>query len=413
MNNLTGANINNLTVIKRSNKSIQALDLPVIANINPRSIYNKIEEFHTFVENENVDLVFMSESWEREEKTLIEVIRLEDHEIISNVHQRKGKGGRPAIIVNKNKYTVENLTNTTINIKWGVEAVWCLLTPKNVSNTSRIKRIVCASIYCKPNSRNKTDLIDHIAEAYNLLSTKYQGGLHFIIAGDTNDLNLTPILNLSPNLLQIVKTPTRLDPVTFVEKLLDPVITTLGAYYQKPQCLPPLDPDPDKNGKASDHRIVLVNPISSINNECSRSTRTIKVRPITQSSIDKMRLWSANQSWKEVIEAESAHDKAHILQTMLVQKFNELFPEKTRKFNSDDQPWISHKLKSMDRLRKREYHKHRKSDKWKMLNSDFKQGVKCAKKNFYKKMMCDIMNKNTSQWYSCLKRMISRSMKIL
>ena len=86
----------------------------------------------------------MSESWEREDQTLHDIIKLESHEIISNVHQRRGKGGRPAIIVNKNKYVVENLTNTTISIKWGVEAVWCLLTPKNVSTDSKIQKIACA-----------------------------------------------------------------------------------------------------------------------------------------------------------------------------------------------------------------------------------------------------------------------------
>ena len=70
---------------------------------------------------------------------------------------------------------------------------------------------------------------------------------------------------------------------------------------------------------------------------------------------------------------------------MLLQKFKEWFPEKTRKISVDDQPWISHKLKIMDRIRKREYHKHRKSDKWQRLNRDFKQNVKCAKQDFYKK----------------------------
>ena len=87
-------------------------------------MYNKIKEFHTFVNEEEIDLVFMSESWEREEQTLHDIIKLKDHEIISNVYQRKGKGGRPAIIVNKNKFIVQNLTNTTINIKWGVEVVY-------------------------------------------------------------------------------------------------------------------------------------------------------------------------------------------------------------------------------------------------------------------------------------------------
>ena len=79
---------------------------------------------------------------------------------------------------------------------------------------------------------------------------------------------------------QIVKTPTRVDPVKGVEAILDPVITTLTPYYQTPQCLPTLHFDPDKNGKPSDHRIVVVRPITSINNQCAKSTRTITSRPI-------------------------------------------------------------------------------------------------------------------------------------
>ena len=138
--------MNNLVVIKRSNKPIQALNLPVFANINPRSVYNKVNQFHTFVDQEEVDVVFMSESWERDDKTLHELIKLENHEIISNVFQRKGKGGRPAIIVNKNKFVVQDLTNTLINIKWGVEVVWCLLTPINATSKSKIQKIACASV---------------------------------------------------------------------------------------------------------------------------------------------------------------------------------------------------------------------------------------------------------------------------
>ena len=138
-----------------------------MANINPRSVYNKVKEFHTFVEQEEVDLIFMSESWEREELTLQEIIKLDNHEVVSNVFQRKGKGGRPAIIVNKKNFDVQNLTNTLINIKWGLEVVWCLLTPKNANSKSKIQKIACASVYCKPSSKYKTDLHDHIAEAYN------------------------------------------------------------------------------------------------------------------------------------------------------------------------------------------------------------------------------------------------------
>ena len=54
-----------LTTIRRSNKLLQALDLPKIVNLNPRSIYNKVDEFCTYVVEEEVDVVFLSETHER------------------------------------------------------------------------------------------------------------------------------------------------------------------------------------------------------------------------------------------------------------------------------------------------------------------------------------------------------------
>ena len=75
-----------------------------------------------------------------------------------------------------------------------VEATWALLTPKNQVN-SEVKHIAVASIYYAKRTKSK-DIIDHICEAYNVLMAKYGEGLHFIIAGDYNRLNIKPILNL-------------------------------------------------------------------------------------------------------------------------------------------------------------------------------------------------------------------------
>ena len=163
------------------------------------------------------------------------MIKIDDFKVISNVHQRTGKGGRPAVIANSKKFDIENLTNTTVSIPWGVEIVWAVLTPKNVSSTSDVQKIVVASVYSKPDSRKKTVLLDHISEVYNLLCSKYKRGLHWIIAGDTNDLRLDPILMMNPNLKQVVQNFTRMNP----PRLLDPIITTLSRFYQVPQVLHP------------------------------------------------------------------------------------------------------------------------------------------------------------------------------
>ena len=114
-----------------------------------------------------------------------------------------------------------------------------------------------------------------------------------------------------------------------------------------------------------------------------------------------------DQTWEQVFNVESAHEKAQIFQKILVDKLDEIFPEKIRKVNSDDQPWVSFKLKKLDRKRKRIYHKERKSDKWKKLNNIFKKEVKSAKSEFYKKTVADLKQKKPGQWYSCLKNITS------
>ena len=241
--------IKNTNVNKNKNKIYQALTLPKIANINPRSIYSKIDEFQEFVKNSGIDIIFLSESWERENADLSKIVKLDGYQVVSNVYQRKERGGRPALIINAKNYIVKDLTNKEIQIKWGVEAVWALLTPKNISPSSKIQHIACAAIYSKPNSKSKFELYEHIDEVFHKLSSKYQRGLHFIIAGDTNELNLDPILSLNHKFQQVVKQPTRIDPKTGRESLLDPVITSLSAYYQEPECIDPLDVDSDKKEK--------------------------------------------------------------------------------------------------------------------------------------------------------------------
>ena len=312
-------------------------------NLNPRSVYNKQNEFHTLVSELSVDLICISESWERENQTLEEIIHLEDYQVISNVHQRTGKGGRPAIIANEKKYFVQNITNTLVNIPYGVEIVSAILTPKSIAVSSSVKKIAIASIYSKPSSKKKTLLLDHISETYHLLCSKFQSGLHFIMAGDTNDLKLEPILNLNPQLIQVVDTPTRHGAI------LDPIITTLSKFYQSPVCLPPLDNDPDQTGAPSDHKIVFMEPINSINNNPGRIQKTVTFRPLPQSGISLMGDWIVNFSWENLYRAETAHKKAEIFQNTLMEKLNCFLPEKVVKFTSQDQVWVTPEIKILRR----------------------------------------------------------------
>ena len=44
-------------IVVISNKLVHALDLRSILKLNPRSVYNNIDEFHTLVEEEEADVL--------------------------------------------------------------------------------------------------------------------------------------------------------------------------------------------------------------------------------------------------------------------------------------------------------------------------------------------------------------------
>ena len=126
-----------------------------------------------------------------------------------------------------------------------------------------------------------------------------------------------------------------------------------------------------------------------------------------ESGIEKFQNWLINETWEDVYQSESAHEKASIFQNKILKMYEDIFPLKTRKVSSDDAPWISHKLKTMLRKRKRIYRRQRKSDKWTHMNKLCKEEIKSAKATFYKDQVADLKSKKPHQWYSSLKKLCS------
>ena len=77
--------------IKRNNLILQSINLPVIMNLNPRSIYNKTDEFYQLLDRYEADLICISESWERENLPLDQLLSLENFKDITIYNPLKDK----------------------------------------------------------------------------------------------------------------------------------------------------------------------------------------------------------------------------------------------------------------------------------------------------------------------------------
>ena len=67
----------------------------------------------------------------------------------------------------------------------------------------------------------------------NLLNSFPDAGI--LICGDRNDLSIDRLLSIDTSLSQIVNKNTR------GSKILDIILTNLGAYYEEPEIVPPIE----------------------------------------------------------------------------------------------------------------------------------------------------------------------------
>ena len=390
-----------LKTVRRNNLILQSLHLPVVINLNPRSLYNKTTDFYDIIEQYEADVICVSESWGRENLSIEKLLNLPNHRVLISPVQRDFRGGKPVIIVNEEKFHVKPLCPDPLTVPIGVECVWALISPKQTGPQCKVKYIAVAAFYYRgPKSTKKDELFDHIAESFHLLSAKYGPDLHFLIMGDANRLNLSPITNLSPRLKQEVKVFTRLDPPA----ILDPIITTLGKWYQSPVSKPPIDANPG-SGVKSDHLIVLMQPLFSQMQVPPREFKTVTTRPLTHAGFQRFSNFIENESWSNIYDSTDVNTMADQFQKKLLDNYYECFPTKTVKICGEDKPWITKEVKVLHRQMTREFYKNKKSKKWSELKEKFTAKCKSVKENYYEKIVADLKTSNPGKWYSKIKRM--------
>ena len=264
---------------------------------------------------------------------------------------------------------------------------------------SKIQKIVIGSFYSKPASKKKQVFLDHISDVFHMMSSKFTNGLYFLICGDSNCLRLDPILNLSAQLKQIVDKPTRGNAI------LDPVITDLHPFYQKPLIEAPLQSDTE-NGEDSDHKIVLVKPLNNIENKIVIDKKTVEVRNYSEKNFASMDTALGEVDWAFLSQCLSVDIKMKQFQDSLFNIFETSFPPKKKTLLSRNEPYYNDVLLKLKRKKSREYTKHRRSQKYLDLNKLYNEMLLKAKKKFYRGKVSHLKKSNPRGWHRNLKMLL-------
>ena len=101
----------------------------------------------------------------------------------------------------------------------------------------------------------------------------------------------------------------------------------------------------------------------------------------------------------------SIDKKAEGLLSVITEALNRYLPERVIRVASDDEPWFSEQLKTLDRRRRRKYNKNRRSSKYPAINDLYKEKWSKTKKKYKRDQIDDLKAAKSGEWYSHLKRM--------
>jgi hypothetical protein len=388
-----------------------SLPLTMVANF--RSAYNKVKSIKQNLYVLGLDFLVASESWERPQYDLNQLLGSPNYVALSYCRGREtpatrmdgrkagklypGKtGGGAAIIYNKNRFEA---TDTDIAVPLGVEIKWCVFTPLQLDiNLQRVQRICVASIYIAPRSPFKEETVDHVIHTIHTVRAKYNNKVNFLLAGDFNRVGVQDILDSYGALHQVCGVPTRKGAS------LQLILTDLHTYMHPPTAHPPIQKDEGAKGADVDHQALVLAPKACAQFVKKREKRTVKSRPMPQSSMNAFCLEMTKHRWESVKSSESAHEKAAEFHKYIRHLLDKYFPEKTVTMTNLDKYWMTPEMKQLLRQVQRTRLIEGRSPKFKKLWYKFRKLKRAKIASLRNKMVQELKEADSGQWYKIMRK---------
>ena len=179
-------------------------------------------------------------------------------------------------------------------------------------------------------------------------------------------------------------------------------------HYNEVSILPPLQPDVDGIGKASDHSTPFLKVHIDTRKTSRKTYKTKEIRPLPQSNVNKMGMWVAEESFDCVKNAVSSTEKVDCLNKLLNVKVEEFFPKKTVKIFHQDKEFMDAKLHRLRRMKSREYRRRGKSEKFCSLQKTFLEMKKKNSTKYVKEKVEALRTSNPSKFFHSLKTLGAR-----
>ncbi|KAI8517689.1 hypothetical protein Bbelb_037060 [Branchiostoma belcheri] len=351
--------------------------MPTFMVSNTRYLRNKMEEFQYVLQENNIQVAIVSETWFTPEQPE-EMSNIDGFTLFSKPRPIQTGGGVAIYVCDK--FYARKLE---IEVPPELECTWIFTRPPRLPR--EVTGLAVCAVYLPPGSPHQELLHDHLVETVDHLRTKY-ADIGICIGGDFNRMDVKQLCTCT-NMKQIVNIPTRQDAI------LDLIITNLGRFYKPCSTIAPVG--------MSDHRTVIVTPKQHTQ---SNVVRKKTVRPMPDSRVRSFGTWITSHDWSEVASKEGSQAMTTAFYSTLHQKMDEHFPTRRIKLHIKDKPWMTPAIKALLSKRQKAFVAG-KTNKWKALRNKTQSRIKRARQSFYKSKVQNLKKLDPANWHDEIRSM--------
>ena len=105
--------------------------------------------------------------------------------------------------------------------------------------------------------------------------------------------------------------------------------------------------DFDKNGENSDHLMVKMIPLNSVDNHVTKVKKKIIYRPLSDEGFKRMTLKLSEMDWEFIEDIDEVEFQTKMFQDTLFSIFDDCFPQKVKVVSNRDEPFYNDKLRKV------------------------------------------------------------------
>ena len=316
----------------------------------------------------DISVLMVNETWEREnlqEKRIIETA-LHEHGINFIGRKRPGHktGGGVGLLFKEDEFQIEQVSiSSPTNFEFQV----CYLRPKT---PKAFNILLFIPFYLSPNIQtNQLDSGLNILHEIVQQAMRKFPGLPIFIAGDSNRVPIESILAIDDSLQTINSNPTR------GLRCLDHLLTNKAKYYHYGKVLPPIY----QGQHASDHKMLFLEK-RKVGHKSDQSF-PIMIRKFPESSMRDFGMELSLYNWRSFRNLP-CNDIAEDLQTILTTLVDKHFPQQKKIIKRTSRPFYTERLEKIRKCKQYEFKRHGKSTTYFKLNTQYKQELLAAKRNY-------------------------------